>query len=225
MPIDFIKPLRANADALIGRWSDWLTLTLGEQPALARLASLPPPYRRAAAAGVVGLLHLGLIYLLLAGLGQTIIQPAERELFLTFNGGGPRVARSEIVKPPIVLPQEPVVTPPEIEIADDPANAIAVAPAAGGPGVTVPAEAIGTSHTVPVLPASLLTIARQAMLRLRLMVGTDGTITDASVDTSTGSQELDRLVVAWVKAHWRYRPAMRDGVAISVTTTALVPFS
>ncbi|MBL6854693.1 MAG: TonB family protein [Alphaproteobacteria bacterium] len=90
--------------------------------------------------------------------------------------------------------------------------------------MTVPAEAIGETHTAPTLSADLTDIARKSTLRLRLRVAEDGSIKDASVDASTGSAQLDRIALAWVRAHWRYRPALRDGTPIAVTTTALVRF-
>ena len=36
---------------------------------------------------------------------------------------------------------------------------------------------------------------------------------------------LDALAAAWVKLHWRYRPAMRDGQAIAEPTMAIVTFA
>ena len=58
----------------------------------------------------------------------------------------------------------------------------------------------------------------------RLRVADDGTVSDAVVDSSSGSREIDTLAIAWVKAHWRYRPALRGGLPVVVTTTAIVPF-
>jgi TonB family protein len=192
---------------------------------IAGIRRLRPAHRRALAAVLVVGLHLLLVYVLIIGLKQRFVQHTAPTMELTLDPGGPRVARGAPTKPALVVPNEPEITPPEIAI-DTPASsdAILATAAVGGPGVTVPAEAIGTSHTVPTLSSELLALAHRAMLRLQLTIAADGTVIDAMVENSSGSAALDNLVLAWVKAHWRYRPAMRNGTAISVTTTSLVPF-
>lgn len=192
--------------------------------AVRNVSSLLPAYRRSLTWVAVGAVHVVLLVLVLFGFTRPPAPPAAHDLQLTIIGG-PRVLRSEPIQPTLATPpQVPLVVPPEIEVDDTPSTAITVAAAPGGPGVTVPAEAIGETHTAPTLSADLTDIARKSTLRLRLRVAEDGSIKDASVDASTGSAQLDRIALAWVRAHWRYRPALRDGTPIAVTTTALVRF-
>lgn len=203
----------------------WLGAT-GLSEALADgVQRIPPRGWRVVAGIFVALLHVLLAYVLILGLVQKPADRPEREMILSLAPGGPRIIHSEVPPPPLIVPDEPTISPPEIVVDDSaPTNAILTATAAGGQSVTVPAEAIGESHSSPPLSGDLLALARQAVLRLRLLIATDGSVSDAVVENSSGSARVDSLTLAWVKAHWLYRPAMRDGVAISVTTTALVPF-
>ena len=184
-----------------------------------------PRGRRVIAGTIVAVLHALLAYILILGLAQKPSDHQDREMILSFSPGGPRIIHVGAPQPTLVVPNEPTIPPPEVTVDDtSPTNSILAAAATGGPSVTLPAEAIGETHTAPSLSDDLLTLARQTALRLRLLIATDGSVSDAVVENSSGSGEVDRLTLAWVKSHWLYRPAMRDGVAISETTTALVPF-
>jgi len=61
-------------------------------------------------------------------------------------------------------------------------------------------------------------------VRLRIAIDEQGNATAAEVETSSGYQELDSAAIAWVKAHWRYQPAMQGGRAVSSATEAVVTF-
>jgi len=180
--------------------------------------------RRPLVLAIVIVLHALAIDVILLDLGRTLGPKPAPEMVLAITQGGPRKPLGSFAKPVLVTPNEPLVPPPEISVDALPVDTISVASASGAPGVTIPAEAIGTTRTVPVLSADLLQLARRNLLRLRLTLATDGSVIDAIVENSSGSTKIDLLAAAWVKAHWRYRPAMRDGTPISVTTTSLVPF-
>lgn len=180
--------------------------------------------RRPLIAALVLSLHILLVYVIVAGLKLQVDHKPEPEMLVTLSSGGPRIVRGVATKPTLVMPEEPLVPPPEIVAEERPVDSILVASATGGDGVTVPAEAIGSTRSVPALSPDLLAIARRAALRLRLTIAADGSVFDAVVENSTGSSAVDQMAVAWVKAHWRYRPAMRNGLPISVATTSLVPF-
>ncbi|MBL6613164.1 MAG: energy transducer TonB [Reyranella sp.] len=178
--------------------------------------------RGAIAVSVVAL-HVLLAYVFILALAQHEREPP-RELTLSLSPAGPRVTPNPVQKPILVAPKIPEVPAPEFRIPELPTNPITVAPAPAALGVTVPAEAIGETRSLPALSEALLAIARKTVLRLKLLVAPDGSISEATVDSSTGSPEIDNLALAWVKAHWRYKPAMRDGVAVPESTMALVPF-
>ena len=188
------------------------------------VGSLSSTSRRLLGLSFATVVNALLVCLLLLGLTRAPVQLPAREIQLSVIGG-PRMTKSKPIEPKLVPPDTPLTPPPEITVEDDaPSNSITVAPAQGGPGVTVPAEAIGETHTAPALSGDFLGLARKSILCLLLQIAEDGTVKDAAVQTSTGSTELDRIVVAWVRQHWRYRPALRDGTPVAVTTTANVPF-
>lgn len=180
--------------------------------------------RRVLIGGIVALLHAALVLLLIAGLRLDASPKAPAEITMLLDPGGTRAVRGAPPVPDLVKIDEPVVTPPEITVDETPQTAISVNAATGDAGATVPAEAIAAAHTVPPLTGTLLAQARRDMLRLLLNIATDGSVSAAVVQNSTGSPQIDSLAVDWVKAHWRYKPALHDGQAIAVTTIALVPF-
>jgi len=47
---------------------------------------------------------------------------------------------------------------------------------------------------------------------------------NASVTQSSGFPALDESAVAWVMAHWKYKPAIRGGVPVTSQTQAAVKF-
>jgi TonB family protein len=61
-------------------------------------------------------------------------------------------------------------------------------------------------------------------VKLHLTIDEQGVVTAASVEKSSGYDTLDSAAVAWVIAHWRYKPATKDGVPIESSTDALVTF-
>ena len=65
----------------------------------------------------------------------------------------------------------------------------------------------------------------QASVQLILSVTETGTVSGAQIRGSSGFRVLDDIAVAWVKDHWRYRPAMLDGKPVAVTTLAIVIFN
>jgi len=50
-------------------------------------------------------------------------------------------------------------------------------------------------------------------------------VTAAQVTNSSGVAELDQTAVDWVVAHWKYRPAMQNGLAVASTADAEVVFN
>ena len=59
---------------------------------------------------------------------------------------------------------------------------------------------------------------------IKPMCGSDGTVTDAIVTRSSGFPALDEAASTWIVAHWRYRPATREGKPVTSQTNANVKF-
>lgn len=187
-----------------------------------------PPSQRYVGIAFVGALHIALIYALLHGLGMTIIQhiPTVTEA---------QVLKPETTKPPETPPKpvDPVMAQPtvdtmpvpRIDIVTRPANPVHVKPATGAP---MPADraahALGNTHSVPPYPPMARRLAHQGRVMLRLSISAQGRVVRAEIVTSSGWPELDAQAVDWVKAHWRYSPALRGGVAVASQAMAAVKF-
>jgi len=132
------------------------------------------------------------------------------------------------------LRNEPVFQPPIIDIAPDAASTITVRT-----GPTPPpqqqqqqvaiadsaASGVAGTHTIPPYPMTAIRLSEEGRVMLHLTISTEGTVTGASVTQSSGFADLDQSAVAWVLAHWKYKPATRGGVAVASATDAAVVFS
>lgn len=178
--------------------------------------------REIAMLGVV-FVHAAVIYLIVLSLNVASSPVPTRETTLSLVPSGPWVAHGA----PAFKLQTPTadeVAPPHIVVADDGATVLSLSAPTGGSTVTIPAEAISGFHNPPKLPADLMAASRLTPLRIVLTVQPDGMIASAQIDRSSGSAAIDAIALAWVKAKWRYKPALRNGIAIAETTTAIVPF-
>ncbi len=124
--------------------------------------------------------------------------------------------------PTINMPQPPVWT-----TDNDQGNAIQ-GQYGNGPGVTftndTAARGVMSTHTTPPYPSIEARLGHTGTVTLRLEISADGIVTNARVENSSGSDALDQAAVQWVIAHWRYQPAMHNGVAVPTTTEAMVKF-
>jgi protein TonB len=118
------------------------------------------------------------------------------------------------------------VPPPVVDYADDvgtgAGNSITVAIGTAIPAT--PVEGIRRTITRPPYPPLSRRLGEVGTVSLRLMISTEGTVTDAIVTRSSGHARLDEAAVAWVTAHWRYKPATREGKPVTSTTSAYVKF-
>lgn len=119
-----------------------------------------------------------------------------------------RITPPPQVNPP---PRPAPVTPP----APPPAPAI---PDTGPVGIT-------STHTTPPYPALARRLGKEGTVTLSISVSASGEVTSATVVNSSGNQELDQAAIDWVKSHWRYKPAIRNGQPASGTTEAAVKFT
>jgi protein TonB len=93
------------------------------------------------------------------------------------------------------------------------------------PQVTLsPARALLATHTTPDYPPVSRRLGEQGVLRLKLSITAQGAVSEAMVVNSSGHSRLDEAAIEWVKAHWRYQPAMRGSTPVPSTTDAVVTF-
>jgi protein TonB len=131
----------------------------------------------------------------------------------------------------LVQPSEPVLHPPILEITNSGnppltpmPNGRAATGSPSAPSTFEPLLPILATHTIPEYPAVATRLGEQGSVRLSIKVDENGTVTEASVLTSSGHDVLDSAAIAWVKAHWKYKPALRNGIPIAVTAQAIVTF-
>jgi protein TonB len=188
---------------------------------------------RIAGIAFVAALHIALIWALMAGLAQRIALVLPHELTAVVIQ-----PQQEQAQPPppaqLQKPTLPTVQPPDIQLQQQAAPAITVqttpqpvapvAPVNPSP-VSSNASGLGSTHTTPPYPEMERRMGHEGTVTLRLAIDTTGNVTDAQIEKSSGSQVLDQAAIDWVKAHWKYKPAIQNGTAVAATTEAAVVFN
>jgi len=90
--------------------------------------------------------------------------------------------------------------------------------------LTRPLQVLPQSHRFPLLPEGIKAKGPVGT-QLLLTVDETGAVVDATVEISSGANQLDQQAIDWVKANWRYRPAMAGNKPVFATTSALVFFT
>jgi hypothetical protein len=209
-------PILADARALLG--SLFGRAAAGTLP----ISRWIERYEREATVVAVVALHMVLVVAILRALAAPHVAKAEMETYLSLSPGGQHQPAGVPPSVKLTQPDLEAIREPLVETAVEPPSPIKLPEAAGGPVATVPAEAMGAYHSVPLLPEAVMATARNSPLRLLLTIGTDGSIVAAAIDNSSGSASADKIAIDWVKVHWRYKPALRDGQPVTVTTIATV---
>jgi protein TonB len=183
--------------------------------------------------GFVGLLHVIAVYALVTGLAQKIVRVVQPDLIVTMDPV--QEQKQQQVTPPKLpdlpsTPQDQAVMPPEIVIASDTPAQISLPPTQPTQPTTpsVPdtiASSISSTHTTPPYPGMARKLGEQGTVKLRLTISPQGIITGADVVQSSGFADLDQTTVSWVMSHWKYKPAVQGGAAVTSTTLAAVVFN
>lgn len=92
-------------------------------------------------------------------------------------------------------------------------------------GIDRAAVSVAGTHTTPPYPIVARRAGAEGVVTLRLTVGTDGRVSAAEVVTSAGRDDLDQAALDWILAHWRYRPALKDGSPALAQLLASVTYS
>jgi protein TonB len=185
---------------------------------------------------VVAAIHVGLGFALIAGLKSGMLDKLPEELKAEV------VQPKDVAKPPpppppdLAKPPPPFVPPPEINITNDAPNNNAIQavqqttptpPPPPAPPQPAPTQltAIARTHTLPPYPDLSRKLSEQGSVVLEVTIDTGGNCTDATVQTSSGSQRLDDAAVQWVKARWRWNPPTTNGQPSSARTLVKVTFN
>ena len=190
---------------------------------------------RIAGIGFVAVLHVIVLWAIVAGLVQKIAQaPPPGPITATFDPvkpehppTPPKVPDSDL---PNVKPVETVQAPP-LDIRDDrpgpgilaslPMPQMPVTPTLADQAVA----GIAATHTIPPYPSLERRLGEQGTVTLRLTISPQGVVTGADVVKSSGYPGLDQSAISWVMAHWKYKPAVQNGSPVASQTTAAVMFS
>jgi len=102
-------------------------------------------------------------------------------------------------------------------------DAVTVAASSGnaGGGQVDQAPSAAASNPVPPYPADALARGIEGLVLLRVRIGADGRVEEATLDRSSGTPSLDESALSTVRRQWRFEPATRGGVAVSYE--ALLP--
>lgn len=143
-----------------------------------------------------------------------------------------------VPKPMIQLPS-PGPTQVALDVPPPPApvvQAVAPAPVAPAAAPVAPAAPAASSAVEggdlssqvlaakpPVYPVEARRAREQGTVKLLVLVGPDGRVSDVAVSSSSGSKRLDQAALSAVK-RWRWSPTKRDGAAVAVRGYVTIPF-
>jgi protein TonB len=184
--------------------------------------------RRLIALAVVGVLHVGMIYALAAGLAQQIYQKGIEEIKVAVEQ--PKIEKAPPPPPPdLAKPPPPYVPPPEINIQMEAPSTNAITTqqkvqVAPPPAVSSPAS-IGRPHAcLQNYPETAVRMNEEGVTTLAFLIMTDGSVDNVTVAQSSGHGDLDDAAVHCA-SHWKYKPAIQNGQAVQVTWKANVQWT
>lgn len=211
-----------------------------------------PSRGRIAGIAAVTLIHAVFLYAFITGMAQHAIKAVPHLLEVTFPPRTEQVKPKPL--PPMDLPKVdlaplPQVAPPVIRIAQPPrhhkvASPITVAQGTSSPArMTQPAaplpaplpevkpmvaptaaSAIAGTHTMPPYPDIARRLGYEGTVRLSIVLDERGAVSDVAVVKSSGHDRLDDAARDWIKGHWRYRPATRNGAPVAAQVLADIVF-
>ena len=189
----------------------------------------PAAERRTFTVAAVAALHVGVIYVIMGALNivpmPTVIKPFD--FFVVPTVKPPPPATPHTVSGMVFShPTDDYTAPPIIDVFRTPTGGgTNVGPGNGVQSdLLVAASGLMATHTIPGYPTLDRRLNHEGTVVLALSIGADGSVNDAKVATSSGYDGLDQAAIAWVKAHWRYKPATKGGVAIPSSLNAAVRF-
>lgn len=165
--------------------------------------------------GAAILLQAGFIYALISGLAATIINKLPEELKVAVEQEKITPKPPPPPPPQVDIPPPPVAPPPDINIQiEAPAPSITVSnkppPPVVHQAVSTPVS-IGRKHECSqVYPPMSQKLGEEGTTTLSFHIMTDGSVTNATVAKSSGSERLDSAAISCAE-RWHYTPAKQDG--------------
>ena len=185
--------------------------------------------RRAVTIGGVALLHLAAVYALVSGMTPEILRLVPPDI--TFERIEPTTPPKPTVAPRLPPLAQPTlnptanVVPPIINIENSDRTPITVTTTSHPqPPADSGASGVSGTHSTPPYPLEARTLSHQGTALLQLTISPKGDVVAANIVQSSGYAELDSAAVSWVLAHWKYKPAIQGGVAVTSQAQAAVKF-
>jgi protein TonB len=125
------------------------------------------------------------------------------------------------VPPPIAPTVQAVAPAVEAPAAAPAAPAAPAASSSAVEGGDLSSQVL--SAKPPVYPVEARRAREQGTVKLLVLVGPDGRVSDVAVSGSSGSKRLDQAALSAVK-RWRWSPTKRDGAPVAVRGTVTIPF-
>ncbi|HEX3675256.1 MAG TPA: energy transducer TonB [Rhizomicrobium sp.] len=171
---------------------------------------------------VVGGIHLVLIWALATGLASNFMHKQLEDI--TTEVIKEKAPQQNKVPPPpppeLVKPPPPFVPPPDIVVTTEaPSTNTIVATTQHvepKPQISSPA-AIGRPHSCgrAQYPALAVRLDHEGNVGLNFTINTNGSVSNVSVSSSSGHDELDQAAVACASS-WTYKPAIQNGAPVAV---------
>ncbi len=195
------------------------------------------PLRHIIGLTIVVLVHIGLIYALLNGLGSNIIQklnaPLETKIVQEVKPPPPDLPPPP-PPPEMKAPPPPYIPPPDIAItAPPPPNAITAVSRIAPPSTAYhPSAPAVADHDVserpisggtPVYPPSMVEAEREGSAKVSCYVDTEGRTSNCAVISVSGGSAFGGSALAFVRAR-RYSPRTHNGQAIAANKTWDIKF-
>jgi len=208
-----------------------------EQPlhTLARPSAAQATPRRALGIVVVVAIHVIVIWALITGLAQQMMQKLPSELMAKVEETPPPAEKLPPPPPPeMVKPPPPFVPPPEINIQTEAApNTITVQSKVATPpppprppeappkpaGITAPVQIAGGGAVCngSYYPPIAIRLNQSGTSVVNVHIGTDGTVSGVDIANSSGHDSLDQAAVKCITSRWRYKPAMQNGAPVATS--------
>ena len=133
----------------------------------------------------------------------------------------PLVVTPALAPPPVVTQPEPAPLAPVV--SNEPP-----APVTGPPAPPRPVSAGDLSTSMidappPRYPRESRRLREQGVVVLSVLLGADGRVADIGVARTSGHRRLDQAAVDAVRK-WRWRPTIRQGIAVQVRGSVEIPF-
>ena len=185
--------------------------------------------RRAVTIGGVGLLHVAAVYALISGMAAQIVKLVPPDLQIETLQTTTRPNSVPVPQlPTLARPTQdttPKVEPPIINVANtDGATITVTSTTHAQPAADSGATGVSGTHSTPPYPLEARAQSHQGTALLQLTISPRGDVVAANIAQSSGYAELDAAAVSWVMAHWKYKPAIQGGVAVTSQTQAAVKF-